>query len=313
MWKQLSTIGIILLLITIFFSGCVEEESKPKLEIFFDTDSSEFPVQLIVTSIDSDRSYDWNEVNISLVSQYSEPLYIFKEGEIVLGNIIEIQDSVFNEVSRIDVRIRLNTSSVLIWGGTVYPPVTKPNVTFTINENEMIVESIDKVDHDWDLDFTISNETKTITDQLFKKYKSIEVGDTIDLYKYEIYGTIEVTLIYNPTNEIIGTFTINLTEPDPEIYLTNHDIIVDDLVNLAPFYIYSGKNTFGTKIINWEITSDIPDWLTVSPMNGNFSYGKYKVNLSNSSTELETGEYNHTIKITSNYGNEELNVVLTKW
>ena len=107
-------------------------------------------------------------------------------------------------------------------------------------------------------------------------------------------------------------FTINLTEPDPKIYLTNHDIIVDDLVNLAYFYIYSGKTTIGTKIINWEITSDLPDWLTVSPMNGNFSYGRYKVNLTISSTELETGEHNHTINITSNYGNEELNVILTK-
>ena len=312
MWKKILISGIILLLIALSFSGCVEEEPKSKLEIFFDTDSSEFPVKLIITSIDSDRSYDWNEVNISLVSQYTEPSYITKEGKIGIGDIIKIQDYIFNEVSRIDVRIRLNTSSVLIWSSTVHPPVTKPNATFTINENEMIVESIDKVDYDWDLNFTITNETKTITDQLFKKYKSIEVGDTIDLYDYEIYGTVKVTLVYNPTNETIGSFTINLTEPDPEIYLTNHDIVVDDLVNLAYFFIYSGKSTVGTKIINWEITSDLPEWLAISPMNGNFSYGRYRVNLTISSTGLDNGEYNHTIKITSNYGNEELNVVLTK-
>lgn len=51
MWRQLSIFGAILLLITISFSGCVEEKAKPKLEISFDTESSGFPVQLIVTSL----------------------------------------------------------------------------------------------------------------------------------------------------------------------------------------------------------------------------------------------------------------------
>ena len=65
-------------------------------------------------------------------------------------------------------------------------------------------------------------------------------------------------------------------------------------------------------MINWEITPDLPDWLTATPMNGNFSYGKDKVNLSFSSAGLEAGEYNHTINITSNYGNEELKITLIK-
>jgi len=311
MWKKISIFGIILLLITISFSGCVEE-SKPKLEISFDIESSEFPVQLIVTSVDSDRSYDWNEVNISLVSQYTNPTYLYKEGNINIGDIIEIPNSIFDEVSKIDVRIRLNTSSILIWGDTVYSPITTPNITFMINESKIIVESINNIDYEWNVDFTFSNETKIITTHPFNKNKLIEVGDTIDLYEYEIYETIVVTLIFNPTNETIGNFTITLLEPDPEIYLAIHDISVDDLVNLAPFYIYSGKNTVGTKVINWEITPDLPEWLTASPMSGNFSYGTYKVNLNFSSTGLEAGEYNHTLKIVSNYGSEELNVVLTK-
>ncbi len=312
MWRQLSIFGAILLLITISFSGCVEEKAKPKLEISFDTESSEFPVQLIVTSVDSDRTYNWSEINISLVSQYTEPSYLTKEGDINIGSIIEIPDSIFDEVSKIDVRIRLSTSSILIWGDTVYSPITTPNISFTINESKIIVESINNVDYEWDISLTISNDTKTITDHPFNKNKLIEVGDTIDLYEYEIYGTVEVTLIYNPTGETIGNFTLDLTEPDPEIYLTVHNMTIDHLVNLAYFYIHSGKTTFGTKVINWEITPDLPDWLTVSPMNGNFSYGEYKVNLSFSSTGLEAGEYNHILKITSNYGNEELKITLIK-
>ena len=312
MWKKISIFGIILLLITISFSGCVEEESKPKLEISFDTDSSEFPVQLTVSSVDSDRSYNWSEVNITITSQYTEPLFLFKVGEINIGDIIEIHDSVFNEVSKIDVRIRLHKSSLLIWGETIYPPITTPNVSFLINESKMIVESVDKIDYDWNFTLSIENETVYDTDQIYERFKLIEIGDTIDLYDYEIYGTVEVKLIYNPTNDIIANITLDLTEPDPEIYLTVHDISVDDQVALTHFDIYSGKNIIGTKVINWEITPDLPDWLTVEPMSGNFSYGTDRVNLSFSSTGLVAGEHNHTIKITSNYGNEELNVVLTK-
>ena len=313
MKKQLLIFLMMIMMVTISYSGCVEEELKPKLEMSFDTDSSEFPVQLIVTSVDSDRTYDWNEINITLTSQYIEPTFLSKDGEINISDVIEIPDSVFDEVSKIFVRIRLNTSSLLIWDSIVYPPVTKPNVTFSIDGNKLIVESVDKVDFDWDFNLTMSNDTIIITDQIFKKYKMIEVGDIVDLNIYEYCGDgFEVLLVYNPTGDTIGNFTLNLTEPDPEIYVTPTDISVDEITNLAWFYIHSGKTTFGTKVINWEITPDLPDWLTVSPMNGNFSYGKTKVNLSFSSDELAVGEYNHTLKITSNYGNEELEITLTK-
>ncbi len=189
MKKQLLIFVMIIMMVTIFYSGCVEEEElKPKLEMSFDTDSSEFPVELIVTSVDSDRTYDWNEVNITLTSQYIEPIFLSKNGGINISDVIEIPYSVFDELSKIFVRIRLNTSSLLIWDSIVYPPVTKPNVTFSIDGNKLVVESVDKVDFDWDFNLTMSNDTITITDQIFKKYKTIEVGDIIDLNIYEYYG-----------------------------------------------------------------------------------------------------------------------------
>lgn len=312
MLRKISIFGISFFFILLTFSGCFEGESKSKLEMNIDIDSSDFPVKLIVISIDSDKNYNWNKVNISLTSQFTDPVFIDKEGIIKTNDIIEIPDYVFNDISKVFVRIKLNTSSVLIWGDTVYAPNPTPNISFDINESKIIVKSIDKIDYDWDLNLTIINESFIITDHLFDKYKQIELEDFIDLYNYEIYEELEVEVVYNPTNEVIGDFTLNLVEPDPEIFLKVHEISVDSLVFSTYFYIYSTKNTKGTQIINWEITPDLPSWLILSPMSGNFSYGSYKIFINISSSDLSVGEYNHKIKIVSNYGNEEFDIILTK-
>jgi len=312
MWIKALFIGMIMLSFTMFFSGCLDEGSKQKLEINLEVDSSQFPVKLIVESISSDKSYKWDNINISLTSQYISPTFIEKEGKICVDDIIEIPDSVFDKVSKIFVRIRLNTSSELLWDKTVYPPVTTPNITLEINQSKIIFKSVEKIDYDLNLDLTLENDTVIGTYTIFDKYEVIEEGYEIDLYEYEIYENVIVSLVYNPTDEAIGNFSLELEEPDPEIYLLDNEIAVDSMVVQTYFYILSGKDTIGSKVIYWDITADLPDWLTVTPMSGNFSFGSEKVIIGFSPEGIDVGEHTHTIKINSNYGNEQLDIILTK-
>ena len=65
-------------------------------------------------------------------------------------------------------------------------------------------------------------------------------------------------------------------------------------------------------MINWAITEDLPEWVSADPMNGDFSYGKTLVNLTFNSSSLTPGIYTHSLIITTNYGNQEIAVTLTK-
>jgi len=181
MWKVISIVSLVILILS-FYSGCLEEQSSTKLEMVIETDSSEFPVQLIVTSIESNRAYNWTEVNITISPQtfypdHNTPIYIDKIGQITNNDVIEISESIFEDISKVYVTIRFHKSSLVIWSDTVLPPVLKPNVTFLVIENNMTVENIDKIDFNWDFTLSIDNETHIASEHLYKKYKSIEIGD----------------------------------------------------------------------------------------------------------------------------------------
>ena len=77
--------------------------------------------------------------------------------DIDIGDIIEIPTFIFNNLSKIFVRMRLNSSYLLLWGDTVYAPSPTPVINFTIEDNRMIIESVDKIDYTWDFDISLEN------------------------------------------------------------------------------------------------------------------------------------------------------------
>jgi len=310
MKKKLLILFTTLMMLTISYTGCFEQP-KPKLEISFDTQETDSTIQLIVTSLETNKKYNWRDINITLTSQYVDPYYLVKEGEMKVGDIVEIPQFVFENLSKIFVRMRLNSSYVLLWGETVYAPSPTPVISFKFEQNKLIIDSIDKIDYEWDFDISLTNFSYIITDELVYPNKLVKIGDIIDLNKYELYEEVDFIMTYNPTNEIVANLSLNLTELDPEIYLTVHEIEIDNMVTSTHFYIYSGKTTFGTKDINWQITPDLPSWINVEPMSGVFKYGRQRVNVTFSTSGMAGGEYSHIINITSNYGDEELKIILT--
>jgi hypothetical protein len=121
-----------------------------------------------------------------------------------------------------------------------------------------------------------------------------------------------LVLLYNPRGVILINESVNINEPNQVIYISPTEISVDDVVKNSYFYIHSVKLTIRTLTINWEITPDLPSWLSVSPMSGNFIYGLQKIRLYITSEGLASRQYTHTITIISNFGNDEITIVLNK-
>lgn len=308
---------IILILLIAGLSGCLEETKEPSIQISYSTSTNRFPIKITITNIIADKDYDWNEINIS-VSNTTKTIYIFKEGVLTVGDVIEIPHYMFEGVESVNVVLKLISTGETIENINLNAPQEKPQIIFTTNQtsNQIIVSEIVGTYSwlDW-MDFKIIASNSTKTNEELSKGGSIDVGDTINVNSSRLYGTVTVELIWEPTNEDFANYTFNVAEPDPEISLSSYSGQIywsDQNPTSRSFYINIGIPYYATKQVIWQITEDLPSWLTISPMNGILKPidQSTRVNYSVNNEGLTSGDYYHNISIATNYGNKEFQVHL---
>ncbi len=98
------------------------------------------------------------------------------------------------------------------------------------------------------------------------------------------------------------------TIPSPVLSLSPESLDFDPTTAETSFSI----NNTGDATLEWNVTSNLPAWLSASPMNGDTPSGEESsISASVSNQGLSPGTYDHTISVTSNGGDGSLSVTMT--
>jgi len=138
-----------------------------------------------------------------------------------------------------------------------------------------------------------------------------------------------VTVTFDPVNlvDVMLYATLSIASDDPDEPLLLVDLSgygVRPALSLDPESLEMGgdKTQAYLTVINtadrcipsldWEITPNLPPWLSVSPMSGNISCGGTQtVSIQVNRDGLPAGEYSHTLSVISNSGSEDLEVIMS--
>lgn len=232
--------------------------------------------------------------------------------------------------------IGLSIFSIFFWphhsqktnSNTQYTPKIReaPDIVFSVdyNNSQIIIEDITYHNtsiYYWDsVNIIASNSTKISPLTRLNNVKgsrSIQVGQTIDLYNWsDINELVEVKIIWIPTNESLGDFTLNITGEEPKIknispnYLSfqNYDYDSDENITEQSRIFSIGDNIKDFQCwntISWNITAEIPNWINISPIKGildcysPYPYEDRDVKVTVNYTGVTPGTYRYTIYINS--------------
>lgn len=132
-------------------------------------------------------------------------------------------------------------------------------------------------------------------------------------------GTCTIRIIFTPTktDPVYGNIYIESNDPDtptfigtlsgngviPALYINPTEIDFSNSLTQGSFYITNSEwNCVDT--LEWQIISNLPSWLSVSPMSGSIYScgGTQTITVQVNREGLQVGEYSHIIGINSNSG-----------